>query len=720
MKIRGKLVSLVVSGVVLVGVTISVFSIITIKKMGNERIAETETELMEQRKAMLTVYVDNAYTIAEASYNDSQNVAKLTEAYQGKLSGLVEVVYKTIETIHKNYSDLSEQEQKKLAIKIVKEMRYEQEQYFWINDLEANMIMHPIIPSMDGTSMKDFTDPTGKKFFVNMVEVCKKNGEGMVDYMWPKPGEEKPVKKISYVKLYEPWGWIIGTGVYMESTEGQMQKKSLETINTIRYEEDKSGYLYVFNKDTRKMLQHAKASLVGTDIADDIYTDPDGKKLLVEQLADIEKTGDGFTSYKWPKPGENEPIEKITYAKTFVPWNWVISTGAYVDDIEKAVAAKSQAIAAEIKSQIQQIVISTVLICIVLSFLTMYVANKIAKPIKNASDMLKDIAQGEGDLTKRLVIDSNDEMGELSKWFNVFVEKIQNIIIQITGNAAIVSSSSTELSATAAQMSSGAEEMTNQSVSVSAAAEEMSVNMVGMAKSTEEMSASIRMVAAAVEEMTASVSEIASNAEQAATVADEASVLATSSNEKIDQLGLAADEIGKVIEVIQDIAEQTNLLALNATIEAARAGDAGKGFAVVANEVKELAKQTAEATNEISERIGAIQSTTTESVESISKISEVIKKVNDVSRSIAAAVEEQSATTGEIAQSVSSVATVSDTVSRSISESASASQEITKNITGVDAAARQTAQSSAQTQVASTELSKLSEELHGLVGQFKV
>ena len=350
--------------------------------------------------------------------------------------------------------------------------------------------------------------------------------------------------------------------------------------------------------------------------------------------------------------------------------------------------------------------------------LCLLITRIITRPLKRGVAFAKTIA--DGDLTGQIDIDTADELGDLCRAINKMAESLRSTMTTLRSNADTLAGSATELSATASQLASGAEEMSGQSASVSAAAEEMSVNMNNMAGSTEQMSGNIRTVVAAVEQMTASVSEIAQNAEQAAGVADEAYGLATQSNEKIDQLGSAADAIGKVIEVIQDIAEQTNLLALNATIEAARAGDAGKGFAVVANEVKELAKQTAEATSDISQRIGAIQSTTAESVDSIGKISVVIKKVNDVSRSIASAVEQQSATTREIAQNISNVSSVSETVTKSINESASASQEITKNIAGIDEAARQTAESSAQTQIAGNELSKLSEQMNLLVGNFKV
>jgi methyl-accepting chemotaxis protein len=352
--------------------------------------------------------------------------------------------------------------------------------------------------------------------------------------------------------------------------------------------------------------------------------------------------------------------------------------------------------------------------------LAIVITRMIVKPINRTVNMIKDIAQGEGDLTKRLDASAKDEIGDLARWFNTFVEKLQGIIKQIAGNAKTLAGSSTELSATANQLASGAEETTNQSGTVASAAEQMAANMNNMAAATEQMTTNVKTVAAATEEMTASISEIAKNAEQASTVAGNAATMAQSSNETIGQLGNAADEIGKVIQVIQDIAEQTNLLALNATIEAARAGDAGKGFAVVATEVKELAKQTAEATEDIRGKIEGIQSSTGLAVKSIGSISEVIQQVNEISRTIASAVEEQSVTTKEIAQNVAQTSSAAETVSVGVTQSAMASKEITQNIAGVDQAAKQTAQGAAQTQTAGVELSKLAEELQTLVGQFKV
>lgn len=349
-----------------------------------------------------------------------------------------------------------------------------------------------------------------------------------------------------------------------------------------------------------------------------------------------------------------------------------------------------------------------------------WTVRNLMRPIDQTIATLRDIAEGEGDLTRRLDATRTDELGELAKWFNAFANRIHDVICIISSNAQQLSQSSVDLSATAEQLSSGASDSKAQSASVSAAAEQMSVNMREVADSTDGMSQTIRAVAASVEEMNQTIREIARNAEKSATVAGEAASLVQVSNDKISNLGEAADEIGKVIEVIQDIAEQTNLLALNATIEAARAGEAGKGFAVVANEVKELAKQTAAATDDIRSRIEAIQASTGDAVESIREISDVITNVNEVSRTIASAVEEQSITTRQISDNVSTTANAAESVARGVAETAMASREITQNITRVDGVLLQTAQGADESREAGQRLSELADEMNQLIGQFRI
>lgn len=348
--------------------------------------------------------------------------------------------------------------------------------------------------------------------------------------------------------------------------------------------------------------------------------------------------------------------------------------------------------------------------------LSVLLTRRIVVPLRRVVDFAGTVA--EGDLTKRVEIRSHDELGTLSEALNAMADKLQAIVRNLADNARTLSGSSTELSATAGQLASGAEETKQKSSHATTAAELMSASMITMASATEEMTSNVRTVASATEEMAASITEIARNAEQASTVAGTASKLVENSDTTISQLGTAADEIGKVIEVIQDIAEQTNLLALNATIEAARAGEAGRGFAVVATEVKELAKQTTEATEDIRRRISRIQSSSADAIESIRSIRNVIQQVNDVSRTIASAVEEQSITTREIAQNVAQTSHAAEQVSAGVNQSATASRAISENIAAVDAAAKHSAQGAQQTQSAGTALLNLAEELSQMVHQF--
>ncbi|MGA3020005.1 MAG: methyl-accepting chemotaxis protein, partial [Bryobacteraceae bacterium] len=257
-------------------------------------------------------------------------------------------------------------------------------------------------------------------------------------------------------------------------------------------------------------------------------------------------------------------------------------------------------------------------------------------------------------------------------------------------NAATLASSSEELTAVSQQMAGNAEETATQANVVSAASEQVSKNVGSVASASEEMQASIR--------------EIAKNANESARVAKNAVSVAHSTNETVKKLGESSQEIGNVIKVITSIAQQTNLLALNATIEAARAGEAGKGFAVVANEVKELAKQTAKATEEIGQKIEAIQGDTKGSVKAIEEIGTIINQINDISNSIASAVEEQTVTTNEIG--------------RSVTEAAKGVADIAKNIGGVAVAAKNTTQGANDTQKASQELSQMAARLQTVTSKF--
>ena len=298
-----------------------------------------------------------------------------------------------------------------------------------------------------------------------------------------------------------------------------------------------------------------------------------------------------------------------------------------------------------------------------------------------------------GDLTRDdLNVHSQDELGDLTTAINKMSASLKRMILAITENAVQVASASEELNTTSQQITTNSEETSAQAEVVSKAAHHVSQNLQTVASGAEEMGVSIK--------------EIAKNASEAAKVATSAVKVAETTTVIVSKLGESSTEIGQVVKVITSIAQQTNLLALNATIEAARAGEAGKGFAVVANEVKELAKETAKATEDISRKIEAIQTDTKAAVEAIASISGVINQINDISGTIATAVEEQNATTNEM--------------SRNVSEAAHGSNEITINITGVAEAAQSTTRGATDTQKASQQLVETSTQLRRLVEQFKI
>jgi methyl-accepting chemotaxis protein len=312
----------------------------------------------------------------------------------------------------------------------------------------------------------------------------------------------------------------------------------------------------------------------------------------------------------------------------------------------------------------------------------------ITRPVRAVKTSLDALAKG--DLTVPTGVRAQDEVGRMAASLDAAQTSLREVLAGVAASAHAVASSSEELSANSAQIAASAEETSVQSGVVSSAA--------------EEVSRSVETVAAGAEQMGASIREIASNAAEASEVAARAVVAAETTTATVAKLGESSAEIGNVVKVITSIAEQTNLLALNATIEAARAGEAGKGFAVVANEVKELAQETAKATEDIARRVLAIQGDTTAAVTAIEHISTIVAQISDRQTTIASAVEEQTATTSEM--------------SRSVQEAASGTTEIATNITGVSTAAESTTQALGQTRTAVDELSRMAADLRSTVGSF--
>lgn len=385
---------------------------------------------------------------------------------------------------------------------------------------------------------------------------------------------------------------------------------------------------------------------------------------------------------------------QVFYAQSD-PDAWTASSMKIVTEANAAIGKaheESQAFAERVLSIGTRVSSGVTLLAILLcAGIAYYTARSITRPLEDTVGVLKDIAEGEGDLTRRVNQSTGDELGEMGKWFNTFIVKLEGLVGLVAKSTQVVAGSSHDLFTVSHQMGIGAEETSVQASVVAAAAEQVTRNL--------------QTVAAATEEMTASIGEISKNTSQAAAIVERAVERTRAANVAMDRLGQAGIDIGEVVKVINAVAQQTKLLAINASIEAARAGAAGKGFAVVAHEVKELANETAKATLQISDKIEAIRTGTQAAVAVIGDISGIIGQMHDISTMIASAVEEQTATTREIA--------------RNVTEAAIGESHVTENITSVAQAAKVTSGGAKTTQDAAGELAGMAAELQKIVGVFK-
>lgn len=419
--------------------------------------------------------------------------------------------------------------------------------------------------------------------------------------------------------------------------------------------------------DNTKILNHGFVALLHAD----------GKIVLKPQQMSDDELRDrlnGSESAKW-----------TVFSKPFQPWGYTLLAAYPHSDV-----------AARLRGM-EAIVVSSVLLMSLLVVLAQYMLVRmfVVNPLWRLTHMIQNIAEGEGDVTMRLeVADAfdNDELGEVSRLFNVFMDKLQELLRRVVSHTHKLTAASQQLLEANDQITINSGETAAQSSSVSRVTQQVTQNLQSLSTGAGEMMLTIQSIAA--------------NTNGAAKVAGSAVDVAQTATATVGKLVQSSAEIGKVIKVITSIAEQTNLLALNATIEAARAGEAGKGFAVVANEVKELAKQTAKATEDISRKIVAIQADTKRAVEAIGAVSGVINRINEISATIASAAEEQSATTNEI--------------TRNASEAATRAGNISVSIGGVAHAAEGTLSRAQASQKAAQELRSIAIQLSGLMRQFKI
>lgn len=359
--------------------------------------------------------------------------------------------------------------------------------------------------------------------------------------------------------------------------------------------------------------------------------------------------------------------------------------------------------------------------CLAILFLVFLLLKiMVLTPIHVISEGLKDAAEGEGDLTKRLNNPRTDEIGVLAGWFDSFVERIHNIMVEINGNSETVTGSARQTLASSEQMYKEVNTLSLKAEGVASASEEMNSSMASVAAASEQASTNISIVAGTATEMKNALETVADTCENAKSITSSAMDQVKKATNQVAHLGSAADQISKVTEVITEIADQTNLLALNATIEAARAGEAGKGFAVVAGEIKSLANQTQQATKEIKERIDSIQASTNDTIEEVDGISQIIIDVNGIMEEIATAMTVQASRASEVALNIDQASQGIAEVNENVAQSSSVSSQIAHDISEVSKTATSMSESCVAMRGNSEALSELANQLRNMISAFKV
>ncbi|WP_051283730.1 methyl-accepting chemotaxis protein [Desulforegula conservatrix] len=544
----------------------------------------------------------------------------------------------------------------------------------FITDLSGKMIAASTEESIGKINISD------REYF---KEVISKGEQALSDEVISKSTGEPIFVIASPVKKNGKILGVIGTSIQLKS----MAEKITDPVKV-----GKSGYAFALNRHGDNIIYPDKTKLF---------------KLNAKTFPTIQTIMDkknGTLIYEFGG------VKKICVFKEENEKGWITIVNAPVDEVFGA--------AADIRNSM---ILYSFLTLIGLWLMIRFQTDRIVmRPIKRLNERMKDISMGEADLTMRIKDLSNDEVGELGDLFNTFVEKLHTLISSMAERSNGLARSSGSLSEISISMSAKSAEMQQKAAQTTKDSEEMNTSMQAVAAAMEQSASNTGMIAAAAEEMNATISEIAQNAGKARKISDEAETKAQKVAEIVINLEKSAMDIGKVTEAIADISDQTNLLALNATIEAARAGEAGKGFAVVANEIKELARQTAEATSEITQKIQAIQGSTGLATGEMNEITKVIVDVNTIVSGIAAAVEEQSATTREIASNVAEVAKGIDETARKSTAATAISAGITELMNEMTQEAEAMAESSDEVSRSSVNFSEVAGDLRSIVKGFKI
>ena len=421
--IKSKLLIISLIAIVVVSILVSAESIYSINKLSKSKIENFKTEAYENKEKELKNYVSLALKTVK-SYHERTALENVKVEVQDDLKSQTNFLMSVLNNEYKKNKDLLSPTDLKNRLKgIVEGVRYGKNGYFWINDLDAVIVMHPIKPQLNGKNLYKFKDKGGKQIFKEFAAVAKAAGDGFVDYVWPKPGFDKPQLKVSYVTLFKPYGWVIGTGEYVSDVSSQLKKEALRAISNMGY--GKNGYFWINDSNPKMVMHPIKPSLNGKDLSK--IKDPTGKFLFNEMVEATKNINNGgLVKYMWAKPGKDDPQQKFSYVQRFEKWDWIIGTGAYVDDVEENILKMKEQTEKEISEIIMFISIFTLCSIILIYLVYSYLIKKtIITPLDNLNKAINDVASDSSN-NKQIEKKSNDEIGEVVDSFNTYIKKLKD------------------------------------------------------------------------------------------------------------------------------------------------------------------------------------------------------------------------------------------------------------------------------------------------------
>ncbi len=474
-------------------------------------------------------------------------------------------------------------------------------------------------------------------------------------------------------------------------TREAAQKQALSVVRGLRY--DQNDYFWI-NDLTPVMIMHpANPKLDGQNLS--AIRDPDGFAIFNEFVTLAKAKGVGMVDYRWPKPGAAEPVAKTSYIQLFEPWGWIIGSGVYVDDVQ-----------AQFRGQVWKASLIGLGIALIMALLVVLIARSIVRPLQEAVHAMANIASGESDLTRSLDTHGQDEVTQLSRHFNTFTAKLRQVVSQLQVCANALAQSSAELGNNASQAHDRSQQQSQQMELVATAINEVTYGVQDVAKNAEHAASEMRDAQTQAEQGQV-------NIDGSLQQIDALSGTISQAVEVIRTLSTESTQIGGVLEVIRSIAEQTNLLALNAAIEAARAGEQGRGFAVVADEVRLLAQRTQKSTAEIQNMIERLQGHSEAAVK-------VISDSHQASQLTIEQAGQAGASLNAIGQALRNLNGLNASIASATLQQAHVVEDINQNVTQAAGLSHSTALAAQQSSEASVHLKDLSEELNGLLRQFKV